>query len=103
MSDDEFNPPRNTIAAFANLSRVGRLRHRLAMLALDAGMVVSNVLTPEDLAEAVQDDSDRLDRRLDFERQADDTGHNVYVFETERGDRIELPPDATVSELQNRI
>lgn len=38
-----------------------------------------------------------------FHRTTDENGHNRYVFETLDGREIDLPPDTTVSELQNQL
>lgn len=108
MTDEDFDPPRNTIAAFADLSYTDRMRYRLSMLSIDAGMALSNAILPEEIQEAAKADTEAAEEKglkytLQFERQYnEEKGHNVYVFDRD-GRRIELSPGATVSELQNRI
>jgi len=44
-----------------------------------------------------------VEHGLLFYRTTDDRNRNVYVFVTEDGRELHLPPETTVSELQNRL
>lgn len=101
--DNYKDIPVNTIVAFYTLTRTESVRYKLSEMVLGVAVWLHSILVPGKLQKAAKEDSRHVTHKLEFERQTDRSGNNVYVFQTENGRRIGLSPGATVSELQNRL